>query len=233
MLKLALLISTVFAWDYLKHGSDWPKSCARVGQSPIDLPCNVSTATVLNWKYDQPNQIFTDLLHAKVKWNDYSSVISIPDKNALYAFQSWHSWTIMKTVSLWFGTKIEWHAPAEHTINGQKYDLEMQLYMKPSFERRDGRQFKGSAIGILFDTKNETRDNFESWEIKVIDDMFDSLHWNVSDNFKANEKNMIKVGTFMQMLDTRNRWTYVGSSTTPPCEGPILWHIPTKIYPIK
>jgi hypothetical protein len=37
----------------------------------------------------------------------------------------------------------------------------------------------------------------------------------------------------MMMVDTRNRWVYKGSVTTPPCATMVYWNVLTTVYPIK
>lgn len=106
--------------------------------------------------------------------------------------------------------------------------------MKPGYERANGKKYAGAVISVLFDSRRETRQEFYDEEVKVINDMFDSLLWNVTDkNPKVEKDQMIKVGTFMSMLDLSNRWIYDGSFTTPPCKGPVYWNIPRVVYPIE
>ena len=44
---------------------------------------------------------------------------------------------------------------------------------------------------------------------------------------------MIPYGDLMMMVDTRNRWVYKGSVTTPPCATLVYWNVLQKVYPIK
>lgn len=37
----------------------------------------------------------------------------------------------------------------------------------------------------------------------------------------------------MMMVDTRNRWVYKGSVTTPPCATIVYWNVVRKVYPLK
>jgi len=37
----------------------------------------------------------------------------------------------------------------------------------------------------------------------------------------------------MELLNFEERWMYRGSSTTPPCEGGVLWNVLATVYPIR
>jgi carbonic anhydrase len=37
----------------------------------------------------------------------------------------------------------------------------------------------------------------------------------------------------MMMVDTRNRWVYKGSVTTPPCATFVYWNVVRDVYPIS
>lgn len=37
----------------------------------------------------------------------------------------------------------------------------------------------------------------------------------------------------MEMVDSKNRWIYLGSVTTPPWAKDVYWNVLRTIYPIK
>ncbi len=43
----------------------------------------------------------------------------------------------------------------------------------------------------------------------------------------------IPFGELMRKIDTKNRWVYKGSLTTPPCTKHIYWNVVSTVYPIK
>ena len=43
----------------------------------------------------------------------------------------------------------------------------------------------------------------------------------------------INYGELVDSLDFNNRYTYVGTATTPPCNIIVYWNVLNKVYPIK
>ena len=43
----------------------------------------------------------------------------------------------------------------------------------------------------------------------------------------------VALGELMAFVDTNNRWTYLGSLTTPPCYENLYWNVVKTVYPIK
>jgi carbonic anhydrase len=37
----------------------------------------------------------------------------------------------------------------------------------------------------------------------------------------------------MELINLDERWTYKGSTTTPPCEQFVYWNVLSTVYPIK
>lgn len=52
-----------------------------------------------------------------------------------------------------------------------------------------------AVIGVFFDTSSEFLSGFEQWEINIIDEMFESMNWNVTDKDPKVEE--VKIGTFL------------------------------------
>jgi carbonic anhydrase len=71
----------------------------------------------------------------------------------------------------------------------------------------------------------------EEWETAIIDEFFDTLEWNVSDQNPIVHK--VTYGKLMNMVDMDNRWTYRGSVTTPPCASSVYWNVLRTVYPIQ
>jgi hypothetical protein len=91
--------------------------------------------------------------------------------------------------------------------------------------------FVAAAMGLMFSVDKPSR-TFEDWEIKIIDDFFESMSWETLTG-KSITVPLVSYGKLMMFVDMQNRWTYRGSVTTPPCAVAVYWNVLTTIYPIK
>lgn len=130
------------------------------------------------------------------------------------------------------GQQFHFHAGSEHTIDDERYDLEMHTVHYPE-ETKNG--FLAAALGIVFSADEEKVTAKLSWaEERIIDTFFDSLQFD--DEGAENDGpivDMITYGNLMMMVDFNNRWSYHGSVTTPPCATSVYWNVLQTIYPVK
>ena len=128
----------------------------------------------------------------------------------------------------WDAERIEFHAGSEHTINGKRFDLEMNTIFKADpFDQ--GELINAASVGILFSV-NDFNIKLSKAEQMVIDTFFSTLDW---DNIENPKVNLITYGDMMNMVDLNNRWIYKGSSTTPPCASNVYWNVLHTVYPIR
>ena len=90
--------------------------------------------------------------------------------------------------------------------------------------------FQYAAMGIMWSVNDATIELDEKQQ-KIVDAFFDSLKWDeTSVDPKVAE---VPYGDLMMMVNTRDRWVYKGSVTTPPCAQYVYWNVLRTIYPVK
>ncbi len=100
---------------------------------------------------DNFNKIINDVVNAKIEYLDYQTHVTL---SGTQAYSSQVAFNNFSAPHLWEGKYIRFHSPSEHTIGGQKFGLEMQIYFSAAYERGP---IKDSVISILFDTSaNQT-----------------------------------------------------------------------------
>jgi carbonic anhydrase len=135
-------------------------------------------------------------------------------------FSNWHNWDYRKTAHEWEAAQFHWHGPSEHTIDGQRFDLELHVvhfspYKRTVKEKEDNGGYIGAVLGVIFDSSEEVLKNAKDYEIETSNELFETLFWNVTEDKR--EIKELKIGDFLSQVDATTRWTYQGSLTTPPC----------------
>ena len=112
--------------------------------------------------------------------------------------------------------QIEIHAPSEHTIDGEHFDLELQMlhYYKGTDE------MLGAIISIFFDTENGSNALNVDEKDKDANNFLNEL-FEVIDKGRGE----INLEEFLQYVNFKEFWTYKGSLTRPPCQEGINWVI--------
>ncbi|XP_062204270.1 alpha carbonic anhydrase 1, chloroplastic-like [Phragmites australis] len=116
--------------------------------------------------------------------------------------------------------KVYWHSPSEHTINGQRFPLEMHLVHKSD----DGNL---AVIAILY--QYGAPDSFYFQFKKKLAEMAKEKC-----NF-AEESSQVAAGlVHLRSLQKRtgNYFRYTGSLTTPPCSENVVWNVLGKVRQI-
>lgn len=126
--------------------------------------------------------------------------------------------------------KTLFRSGSEHTVDGYRYDLEMQAFHTAKADPGPLDGLGRAAVSVLFDVKYYTAKL--SWaEQKVVDNFFESLRWD--DVTGAPMVDVVNFGVLMMMFDFNNRYTYRGSDTTPPCMPGVHWNVLSTVYPIS
>lgn len=90
---------------------------------------------------------------------------------------------------------------------------------------------KYAAMGIIFSVDDYTA-KVSNAEMEIIDRFFDSLRMDTTTGNLIPVTN-VTYGDLMMMVNTKNRWVYRGSVTTPPCATYVYWNVLRDVYPIS
>jgi carbonic anhydrase len=235
--------------EYEQHGAEWPGqkwdingdgnkqwSCSGPNQSPIDLSYQVP---VVDAKVDNFTKHYENIVPdprkttpTKVGWEDASSTVYVrydhpPDpRSKQWYFKSSYASDYLWGPSTFYGIQFHLHSGSEHTIDGQRFDLEMHTVHLPD---KNEQGFMAAALGIIFDTTNYDPSVTDA-QRAAIDKFFDSLMLYDHTNPESKE---VAYGELIDALDTDNRWVYKGSVTTPPCARLVYWNVLAQVYPVQ
>jgi carbonic anhydrase len=205
-------------WDYKNKGKDWECGCADGKfQSPIDLPLKEETTN-----YERKPVFMYDVIPPIADFdingfiNKGENIKILNDKGVLKIKHP-----NMGTISLDDGTiyqaeEIIFHTPSEHTINGERYDMEMQVI---HIGVTPGDINKQAILSFLFTKKPNVFNKF-------IDNL-DFLNLpNEAERYKDLAKELYIPNVLLNAdeteTDTKHMrkfsfYTYYGSITSPPC----------------
>jgi carbonic anhydrase len=188
-------------WDYNTAGEDWSKICPfGPTQSPIRIDsdevhksskCFSERYYPLSLQYSPitTRGRFTKRIY--ILHGDYGKMLLYPP--------------LKTTPRVFNSVQFHFHAPSEHVVDSQLYDLEMHLVHKD-----DNKGTINAVLGFLF--KNTGKFN------PFIQQSIDALE-------KPTE---IDMGL---LLDKEPQfYLYHGSLTTPPCSENILWFLTSTVH---
>jgi carbonic anhydrase len=114
---------------------------------------------------------------------------------------------------IYFLSQFHFHAPSEHTINGQRYDAELHLV-------HTNRIGETLVVGVLL-TQTDTA------QPGVFDDIVSNAPLTVTTNTSESSVNAGNLLPEQQLF-----YTYSGSLTTPPCTEGVRWFVMTTPVPV-
>jgi len=204
-------------WNYSHRGADWECICKDgLRQSPIDLPLKESaelTSVHHMFQYDHiESTINFDIVGGYIKQNNK---VRISFKNGAVRILHPNLGKIVDNEGgVYLGEEITFHTPSEHTINGKRFDLEMQVI---HYGRSQGDIAKQIVVSFLF-VKTPG----------IYNKLFDNFNFIDLPNPLDVEKDITKDFSIFDLYDqpgdessrdTRyfSYYQYDGSLTFPPC----------------
>lgn len=181
-------------WSY--EGDTGPEHWAEIGypdcagnqQSPVDIPADAPiNEGGITFNYNPSELKIINNGHTiKIEYDEGSSII-FGDKE--YKLLQYH-----------------FHAPSEHTINGEYYDMELHLVHQSD----DGEY---AVVGVMIKAGSENENYTPVWE-----------------HLPAEEGELqtisgVSVNAIDLLPEDKSYYHYMGSFTTPPCTEGVKWFI--------
>jgi carbonic anhydrase len=218
-------------WDYSRKGEDWECTCAEgKEQSPLDLPLAqkaTKSPTKPLFQYDEVSTINmvstedgrTKNENLKIKFVNGSLKISFSNFGKVVTLDG----------SVYEAEDIIFHTPSEHTINGKKYPLEIQIIHNG---KTKGDIAKQVVLSFLFESKPGVYNKF-------IDDV-DFFNLPNPSNKERDIINSLYIPKILYSSDNDDLpimkpfsfYTYQGSLTQPPCSERTIHYVASNPIPL-
>lgn len=208
-------------WNYDNHGTDWECECSEgKEQSPIDLPgATKGKAAISKVK----PLFYYDKIPAKFENATEDGMYNAGDNLRINYTESTHSINIkhpnfgaaVTLDGIYYQAKeIRFHTPSEHTIDGKKYEMEIEII---HYGQTKGDAYKQLVFNILFTAYpgiyNKFIEDLDLFNLpNPVNPTKDILH----------ELNINKMMFETEEAGGLNQkyfsfYTYMGSLSSPPC----------------
>ena len=217
-------------WDYQSKGLDWNCECSEgKEQSPINLPDKksaIDSPIKPVYQYDEihPDGSSSDISEEKtkplkLKFKDHALRIKHKIFGKLVTLDG----------AVYFAEEIVFHTPAQHTINGKRYPMELEII---HYGKTKGDIAKQVVLSFLFKKKPGVYNKF-------IDDVdFFNLPSPVNKSKKVTAPLFVPKIFFnsndqdLPMMKPFSFYTYQGSLTAPPCTQRTIHYVASKPIPL-
>lgn len=219
-------------WNYNSYGQDWNCECKEgKEQSPIDLPTpNKALSSPIQplFQYEEveaKSPITT--IDGQIKSNQYIKIKYF--SGALRIFHPNFGKIVTLDGSVYVAEEIVFHTPSEHTLDGKRFEMEMQII---HYGQSAGDIAKQVVLSFLFERKagvyNKFMDDVDFFDLPnqanperdITNNLFiPKIFYNSDDN----ENTLMKPFSF---------YTYQGSITFPPCTERTIHYVASEPIPL-
>ncbi|KAH8294846.1 hypothetical protein KR018_003542 [Drosophila ironensis] len=221
-------------WNYELHGTNWGGTCASgVRQSPLQLAVRnsyiVPLPRILFGNYDVKLKAPLTLEN-----NGHSAHMDIPE--TVNGKRPYITGGLMNGRFIAEGFHFHWGSisqrGSEHSINGQRYDVEMHVVhrnarypdLTEAVKHKDG----VAVLGVMFKVVKSPSRIFPG-----INKVLSQLPRVTNYKDKATISGSLSLGQMLGDLNPRDFFTYRGSLTTPECEEAVTWTVFSQVLPIS
>jgi len=219
-------------WDYALKGNDWDCACKEgLEQSPIDIPSieNIIESPIKPMFTFMPISAKSPVssIDGQLKTQEYIKIKYF--KNAVRILHNDLGKIVTLDGSIYIGEEIVFHTPAEHTINGRKMDMEMQIIY---YGRSKGDIAKQVVLSFLFEQRAGAYNKFlEDLDIFSLpnesnperDIQSDLYIPRIFYNSEEDADLTVKPFSF---------YTYQGSLSMPPCSEGTIHYVASEPIPL-
>ena len=215
-------------WDYSNKGKDWECVCGEgKQQSPINLPPfdqAIASAVKPVFEYDEFDPISpSDFKDGLVKSGKPIKIRYL--NHAIRIFHPNMGKAITLDGAVYVAEEIVFHTPAEHTINGIRYDLEMQIIHRGV---TSGDIAKSVILALLFKKKagayNKFIDKLDVFNLPNAAEPYRDITESLFIPYSFLESSQPDI----QLMNPFSFYTYSGSETQPPCAERTVVYVNSK-----
>ena len=206
-------------WNYGSHGTNWNCKCSEgFEQSPINVErrcvVNANETASFQWSKVQIDKLAAfyedNMLKIKCKFEDPKECADVVFGRIIDADYSEYE-----------SREIRFHTPGEHQIEGRVFAMEIQLMFQPTSE---GDYKKKAAVAFLCEQGPGKNNKFlEALDLMSLPNAYQpkmDLKTATNDATELDVEELLKdVDDVYEYNGFFNFWKYLGSVTSPPCDG--------------